>query len=94
MIMQAPLVQTWPMLQALPQAPQLAGSLRVLTQLPEQLVVPEGQAQEPPTQAVPPVHAVPQAPQLLLLVWVFTQAPAQVAVPAGQVVTQAPLAQS
>ncbi len=53
--------------QRLPQAPQLATSLAVLTHVPEQLVCPVGQPQRPAAQTCPPVHATPQAPQLALL---------------------------
>jgi hypothetical protein len=64
--------------QAAPQAPQLLGSEPVVTQVPEQQVVPVG-------------HLWPQLPQLLLLIWRFTQVPEQLTVPEGQ--GQKPLVQ-
>ena len=61
--------------QEAPHAPQLSELVWVLTQSPEQLVVPAGQTQTPVLQTVPPVHDTPHAPQLLESVWRFTQAP-------------------
>lgn len=63
--------------QAVPQPPQLVGSVCVLTQTPEQLVWPVGQTQFPPTQARPAGQMLPHVPQLLALVCVLTQAPPQ-----------------
>ncbi len=56
-----------------PQPPQLAGLVRVSTQLPAQFVKGAAQAQAPPTQARLPPQFSPQNPQLALLVSRFTQ---------------------
>jgi hypothetical protein len=58
------LLQKVQMPQRFPQAPQLEPSLVVLTQAPEQQVLPVG-------------HTFPQAPQLATLVAALTQAPTQ-----------------
>ena len=77
--MHAPLAQTFPALQTVPQAPQCAGLLLVSTQLPEQLLKPLGQtrAQLPDTQLCPDAQAEPQAPQLAVLLVVSTHLPEQ-----------------
>lgn len=60
--------------QALPQAPQLAGSLRTAVHAPPlHMRSPIGQAQRPAWQLVPFAHRVPQPPQLMLSVCSLTQ---------------------
>ncbi len=83
--------------QTVPQAPQLRGSLAVVTQVPLQRVVPAMQAsmQEPAEQSCPLPHEVPQRPQLVALVWRLTSQPSaalplQSAKPVRQVKPQAP----
>jgi hypothetical protein len=71
---QAPFAQLCPPEQALPQAPQLAGSVAVVTQVVPQSVCPVAQPQEPFEQLWPLAQAVPHAPQLLESVAVFVQA--------------------
>ncbi len=63
--------------QALPQAPQFAGSLARSRQAPVQSVWPETQVatQAPAAQRCPAPQALPQAPQLALSAWVFTSQP-------------------
>src|SRR5918998_1752965 len=67
----------------LPQAPQLAGSLRTLTQTPPQSIDSGTQMHSPPTQACPPTQAFPHAPQLAGSISGSTQTPPQFVVPAG-----------
>src|SRR5207237_9386362 len=72
---QEPLVQSSPMLHALPQAPQFCASFEVFLQpmpfgqhtWPAVQMPPLGQLPEPPMQAVPAPHTWPHAPQLALL---------------------------
>src|SRR5579884_1180626 len=63
---QPPPRQTWSLLQALPQPPQLAGSVAVLTQVPPQAASPcwaqDGAVQAPPLQT-PLAQPLPHAPQ-------------------------------
>jgi hypothetical protein len=65
-------------LHAVPQAPQLAGSLFGSTQRPLQMVSPAGHVAVhiPFTHACPTPHAVPQRPQLRLSDWVLVHAEA------------------
>jgi hypothetical protein len=72
--------------QALPQAPQCAALLCVLTQLPEQFVVPGPQAvtQTPAEQTCGLAQALPQVPQWAALVRVSTQAALHTVWPLGQ----------
>jgi len=72
---QAPATQAAPAGQALPQAPQLLGSVVTLAQAPAQTIWPAGQVQVPETQAAPAEQTLPQAPQLLGSVDTLTQAP-------------------
>jgi len=71
---QAPFEQTAPAAQARPHAPQLAGSVLVLTQAPLQFDWPAAQ-HTPPAQAThrPPEHCAPAA-QLALVVQLVVQA--------------------
>lgn len=75
--MQEPLLQNWPEGQAVPQAPQLAMSVRVSTQAPEQSVRGavhiEVGAHTPLLQKLPEGQALPQVPQLALSLRVSTQ---------------------
>jgi hypothetical protein len=64
--------------QALPQAPQLFGSLVSERHWPLQLEVSAGQAHAPLLHASPPVHASPHFPQFSGSVPVMTQAWPQV----------------
>jgi hypothetical protein len=78
-----------PPLQLLPHDPQLFGSVLRLTQVPPQLVCPDGQTQVPFTQDVPPVQTWPgHPPQWLLSVFGLMQVPLQLVCPVGQ--AQAP----
>jgi hypothetical protein len=73
--------------QALPQAPQLSGSLGRLAQVPgagPQVVSPDGQVQAPATQLAPLGHRCRQVPQESGLAWRSKQTPSQAAWPAGQ----------
>jgi hypothetical protein len=88
------LSQIAPLWHASLQAPQLARSRVVSTQMPLQSVVDAGQAHLPATQVVPPVQAIPQAPQLSTFVCASTQAPAQFVSAAAQVVPHAPALQT
>jgi hypothetical protein len=83
---QTPATQLLPAPQGLPQAPQLAGSIRVSTQTPVQLVRPVAQTswQAPAAQVYPEPQAWPQDPQLARSVWRLVQTSA--GVPAWQVV--------
>jgi hypothetical protein len=65
-------------MQALPQVPQLFGSLVSERHCPLQLEVSAGQAHAPLLHASPPVHARPHFPQFSGSVPVKTQASAQV----------------
>ena len=71
----APPEHVWPLAQAWPQVPQLAGSVAVITHAPPQRVAPAGQleVQRPLAQVWPDGHAVPHAPQLAVSVAVSTQ---------------------
>ena len=75
--------------QALPQAPQLASSLWVFTQVP-QAVSPVGHWHCPSQQAEPAPQALPQAPQLVLSFWTFTQEPLQAVWPVVHVTPTPP----
>jgi hypothetical protein len=75
---------TSPMAHAVPQAPQLAGSVAVSEQTPPHTIVPIGHAHVPMVQVRPPVHAIPQPPQFMLLASVFTQRVPQAVRVAGQ----------
>src|SRR4051812_34246965 len=66
-----------PWVQSCPQLPQLAGSVLVLVQVPEQAISPEGQAQTPDTHEIPFGQTWPQDPQLFGSEVVFTQLPLQ-----------------
>jgi hypothetical protein len=82
--------------QAMPQPPQLLGSLLVSVHVPLQSVCPDGQpppplaTQVPLEQVVPEPHTLPQLPQLLGSLARVTQAPAHSTVPDGQLITQVP----
>jgi hypothetical protein len=73
---QPPLVHTWPLVQAPPQLPQLAGSVSRLTQLVPHSV-PLVHPHAPLAQTCPEGHARPQLPQLAGSVAVLTQLPLQ-----------------
>jgi hypothetical protein len=77
-----------------PHAPQFAGSLRVSTQAPEQVLRPPVHAHWPATQRLAPVQAVPQAPQFARSLRVSTQAPPQLVRPVAHVVVQMPALQT
>ena len=64
-VVQAPLTQVWPVVQAFPQLPQFFGSVEVSTHLPEHEVCVPLQVlwHVPAEQAVPLAHTLPQAPQ-------------------------------
>jgi hypothetical protein len=89
---QAPLRQTSPWPQALPQAPQFLGLALVFThwESAPQASLPAGQVQVLFSQTFPPVQVRPQPPQLAALVVVSTQAPAHSTSPAAHWVRQAP----
>jgi hypothetical protein len=61
----------------MPQPPQFAGSLAVVTHVPLQLVWPAPHWHEPPWQVLPPAHTTPQPPQLELSEPVLVHAPLQ-----------------
>jgi hypothetical protein len=88
---QVPLLHDVPAAQALPQPPQLAGSLAVFTQDVPQLVIPVAHPQLPLLQALPAGHDLPQAPQLSGSLAVLVQMPPHDVLPAAQ--PQAPLLQ-
>jgi hypothetical protein len=71
----APLAQTLPLLQVVPQAPQLPGSLVVSKHRPPHAVWPLGHWHEPWLHVSPPEHAMPQVPQLTLSLLVFVHWP-------------------
>jgi hypothetical protein len=73
-----PAPQTIPDPQALPQAPQLAESSVVSTQVAPHRVRPGRQAQAPPTQICVALQAAAQPPQFFGLFCVVTQSPPQV----------------
>jgi hypothetical protein len=79
---QVPL-QTLPPVHAVPQVPQLAGSVAVSTQLPLHSVVPVGHWQLP-LHCFPFVQMVPHAPQLLRSVAMSTQTLPQSVAPSPQ----------
>jgi len=88
---QTPTLHTWPIAQALPQAPQLAASMRVSAQ-PRVMPSPQscnGDAhdteQAPLEHTLPAGQRLPQAPQLSRSVCVDTQRPAQATCPIGHV---------
>jgi hypothetical protein len=72
---QAPLEQTCPAGQAMPQAPQFARSVWVSRQVPPQSTVPLPQFARhvPATQAKPAAQVEPHAPQLPGSIWGFAQ---------------------
>jgi hypothetical protein len=77
--------QTVPVVHALPQAPQLALSVCVLTHTPPQSVMPGPQSPQTPAEHCWPIgHAWPHMPQLLLSVCVLVQTPPQPIVGGGQ----------
>jgi hypothetical protein len=92
----APVEQIWSARQAWPHAPQLAGSLEVLTQLPAQLVCPDAQVtvQVALEQTWFDAHTCPQPPQLSWSEASVTQAPEQFVVPDGHVSVHPPLTQT
>jgi len=71
--------QVWPVAQAWPQAPQLAGSLDVFAQDPLQFVIAAAQlrAQAPEEQTWPAAQAWPQLPQFCPSDWRLTPTPLQ-----------------
>jgi hypothetical protein len=74
---QLPAVQTWPAAHATPHPPQFCGSFVLLTQPPEQPVVPCGHTHDPPLQISPGAHAWPQPSQLPGSLIASTQIPSQ-----------------
>jgi hypothetical protein len=72
-----------PPLHALPQPPQLAGSLEVSTQLAPHIVSPEEHAHAPATH-VPLPQEVPQVPQFEASALVSTHRPPQFVSPDAQ----------
>jgi hypothetical protein len=84
LVVQAPWEQTWEDAQALPQAPQLCGSLWVEVQVPLHLIPLFMQRHCPSWQDVPAPQRIPQPPQLELSAWTSTQAPLHIDEPAGQ----------
>ena len=92
----APEAHTSPGEHALPQPPQLAGSVAVVTHAAPHAVWPAGHemVQARPMHARPLGHTVPQAPQLRRSVARSRQAPAQIERPAPQVTMQRPAAQA
>jgi hypothetical protein len=76
------------------QAPQWLLLVWVLTQEPEQSVVPVLQTHWPLEQTRPVKQAFPHAPQWLLLVLVLTQAPPQLVSEPVQTVVQEPFWQT
>jgi hypothetical protein len=92
---QVPCKQTSVPVQAVPQLPQLFGSLAVSTQTPPQSFWVPTQLevwQVPPTQSWFAVQTVSQPPQLFESVCVSTHEPEQSVVGAGQSATQLPAA--
>jgi hypothetical protein len=85
---QVPPEQTSPGAHVVPQPPQFAGSVWVLTQLWPHFVEPppHESAQAPPEQTSPGAHVVPQAPQLTGSLWVAAHAPSQRSWPGGQTI--------
>jgi hypothetical protein len=81
-ITQAPISQRCPAPHTLPQNPQFAALICVLTHSPPQLVVPIGQLTIPPEHAPPmhtwpAAHALPHAPQCKFELAVDTHDPLQ-----------------
>jgi hypothetical protein len=75
--MQALELQTWPIPQARPQAPQCEGWERVSTQsAPQEVWLESGHRHAPFVQIVAAEHGLSQAPQCEELVRMSTQAPA------------------
>jgi hypothetical protein len=91
-----PAEQTWPAAQASPQAPQLAGSTLVVTQLSPHWVVPPVHSSwhSPAVQVCPAAQASPQSPQFLASVVVSTQRVPHSFVPPEQCRPQAPCEQT
>lgn len=83
---QVPSEQANPETQTLPQLPQLAGSVCVLTQTLLQLVWPAAHetTQLPPRHEVPPGQTWPQVPQLSLSLTALTQLVPHKICPEGQ----------
>lgn len=76
-------------MQALPHAPQLAGSVCSRTQMPLHLVKP-GWHWQLPLMQVPLEQAFPHEPQLAASAWVLTHSPLHLMKPVGQVIEQTP----
>ena len=97
-----PAAQTWPALQALPQAPQFLLSVCRLAQVPLQSVSPlwQERAHVPAAQTWPALQALPQAPQFLPSVCRLAQKaapaswPSHRAWPVGQESRHLPLEQT
>ncbi len=91
----APELQTYPVGQAFPQAPQLLTSVAVLAHPEVHDVVPDGQLAThiPELQTFPAGQALKHAPQLFTSVPVFTHAVPHEVVPGGQVLVHTPEAQ-
>jgi hypothetical protein len=70
--MQLPPEHVWPVAQAVPHAPQFAGSLRVFVHCAPQNVWPPGHVHEPAVHARPPLHCVLHVPQFASSVVVST----------------------
>ena len=75
-------VQSWPVLQTVPQAPQFWLFVVVSTQLPAQAIPPPMQLHTPALQAWPTAQALPHVPQLATSVIVFAHRPLQLVKPA------------
>jgi hypothetical protein len=89
-----PATHTSLVVQALPQAPQWAGSVIVSVQLPEHDVSePQPVRVHEPARQLESVHPLPQPLQLFTSVCRFTHAPLQLVSPGGQALTQLPAVQ-
>lgn len=84
-----PAEHTWPEGQTVPQAPQLAGSDCVFTQVPLHSVIVPWHVQTPATHRVPGSHAFPQLPQFRASVFALTHPCWHGIMLAGQVHTPA-----
>jgi hypothetical protein len=93
---QVPFTHVIPAAQAVPHAPQLAGSLARVTHAPAHMVCPAAHwvVHWPEAQACPAAQTVPQAPQLAGSVARVTHAPEQMVCPGGHWVVHCPEAQA
>jgi hypothetical protein len=94
--LQTPPEQTWPLAQALPQPPQLAGSLVVVTQAEPHKVVPPAQVTPHllAEQACPVAQGVVQLPQYAESLVMLTHEVPHLVVPPAQTKLQTPLEQT